>query len=172
MTEHRVRPARVDEAAELSQIAVRATKNDGYDDDAIVRFMPALKVNLALIAAGLVLVAEGETGVANGYVAARPTGIGGLILLEGIFVDPSYSRRGLGTRLFATAVELSRKMAGNVILITSSPHSVDFYARLGAQKIGATPFVFSPDVQLTMFAFTIPPSIENDADAVGKGWQS
>jgi predicted N-acetyltransferase YhbS len=159
MTEHRVRAARVDEAAELTQIAVRATKNDGYDDDAIVRFMPALKVNLALIAAGLVFVAESETGAAQGYVAARPTGIGGLILLEAIFVDPAHSRRGLGTRLFATAVELSRKMAGNVILITSSPGAVDFYARLGANRIGSTPFVYSPDVQLSMFAFEIPPSV-------------
>ncbi|WP_166295422.1 GNAT family N-acetyltransferase [Bradyrhizobium sp. 2S1] len=154
----RVRPAHVDEAAELTQIAVRATKNDGFDDEAIVRFMPGLKVNLALIAAGLVIVAESETGVPSGYVSLRPTGIGGLILLEGIFVDPDHSRRGIGTRLFATAVELSRKMAGNVILINSSPTSVDFYARLGANKIGATPFVFSPDVQLTMFAFAIPPA--------------
>ncbi|WP_136626603.1 GNAT family N-acetyltransferase [Bradyrhizobium macuxiense] len=161
MTETWVRPARVDEAAELTQIAVRATKHDGYDDEAIARFMPGLKINLALIAAGLVFVAEGENGVPYGHVSVRPTGIGGLSLLDGIFVDPAYSRRGLGTRLFATAIELSRKLAGNVILINSSPHSVEFYARMGANKIGATPFVFSPDVQLSMFAFAIPPSTEH-----------
>jgi GNAT superfamily N-acetyltransferase len=91
--------------------------------------------------------------------------MGGLILLEGIFVDPACSRRGVGTRLFATAVEHSRKMAGNVILIYSSPHSVEFYGRLGAFKIGVTPFVFSPDVQLTMFAFAIPPLDENGIPA-------
>jgi GNAT superfamily N-acetyltransferase len=158
----RVRPARIDDAAALVQIAVQATKHDGYDDDAIARFMPGLKINLALIAAGLVFVAEDEWGVPRGYVALRPTGMGGLILLEGIFVDPACSRRGVGTRLFATAVEHSRKMAGNVILIYSSPHSVEFYGRLGAFKIGVTPFVFSPDVQLTMFAFAIPPLDEND----------
>ncbi|WP_165420965.1 GNAT family N-acetyltransferase [Bradyrhizobium sp. Leo170] len=166
MTNNLIRPARVDEAEELSQIAVRATRNDGYDDDAIVRFMPALKVNLSLIAAGLVFVAKSEAGVSHGYVAVRPTGIGGLTLLDSIFVDPAYSRRGVGTRLFATAVELSRKMAGNVILINSSPSSVDFYARLGANKIGTTPFVFSPDVQLSMFAFAIPPSVEHGTEAV------
>ena len=153
----RIRPARVDNAAGLTEIAVRTTKHDGYDDGAVSRFMPGLKINLALIAAGLVHVAEDEQGVLGGYVSFRPTGMGGLILLEGIFVDPAYSRRGVGTRLFATAVEHSRKMAGNVILIYSSPHSVDFYAHLGATRIGMTPFVFSPDVQLSMFAFTIPP---------------
>src|SRR5260370_8272044 len=84
----RVRPARVDDAAGLTQIAVRATKHDGYDDSAISRFMPGLKVNLALIAAGLVFVADDEQDVPLGYVALRPTGMGGLILLEGIFVDP------------------------------------------------------------------------------------
>jgi hypothetical protein len=35
----------------LSQMAVRATKNDGNDDDAIVRFMRGLQINLALIEA-------------------------------------------------------------------------------------------------------------------------
>jgi predicted N-acetyltransferase YhbS len=165
MTCSRVRAARVDDAAVLAQIAVRATKHDGYDDDAIARFMPGLKVNLALIAAGLVFVAEDEQGIPLGYVALRPTGMGGLILLEGIFVDPVCSRSGVGTRLFATAVEHSRKMAGNVILVYSSPNSVGFYARLGAIRIGMTPFVFSPDVQLPMLAFSIPPLSENRASA-------
>jgi len=165
MTKNQVRPARVDDAAELTQIAVRATKNDGYDDIAIARFMPALKINLALIAAGLVFVADGEDGVLRGHVAIRPTGIGGLVLLEGIFVDPTYARKGVGTGLFATAVELSRKLAGNVILITSSPSSIGFYARLGANKIGMTPFVFSPEVKLSMFAFEIPPASANGAEA-------
>ena len=156
---NRVRPARVDEAAELTEIAVRATKNDGYNDDVIARFMPALKINLPLVAAGLVFVAEGESGTRQGWVAARPTGIGGYILLDSIFVDPAFSRRGVGTRLFAAAVELSRRMAGNVILINANPNAVGFYARLGARKIGATPFVFSPDVKLSMFAYEIPPGV-------------
>jgi len=34
------RAARVDDARVLAQIAWRATKHDGYDDDAIARFMP------------------------------------------------------------------------------------------------------------------------------------
>ena len=89
MTPSQIRPARVDETARLTQIAMRATRHDGYDDGAISRFMPALTVNLALIAAGLVFVAEDEQGIPRGHVALRPTGMGGLILLEGIFVDPA-----------------------------------------------------------------------------------
>jgi hypothetical protein len=54
----RIRPARVDDAVRLNEIAVRATKHDGYDDDTVSRFTPGLDVNLALIAAGLVHVAE------------------------------------------------------------------------------------------------------------------
>ena len=161
----RIRPARVDDAAGLTEIAVRATKHDGYDDGAVSRFMPGLKINLALIAAGLVHVAEDEQGVPRGYVSLRPTGMGGLIQLEGIFVDPACSRSGIGTRLFAAAVEHSRKMGGDVILIYSSPHAVGFYARLGAIRIGVTPFVFAPDLQLSMFAFSVPPVDENRANA-------
>jgi hypothetical protein len=50
-------------------------------------------------------------------------------------------------------------MAGNVILINANPNAVGFYTRLGANKIGVTPFVFSPDVKLSMFAFEIPPRV-------------
>jgi predicted N-acetyltransferase YhbS len=179
MTFSRVRPARVDDAAALTQIAVRATKHDGYDDDAIARFMPGLATNLALIAAGLVFVAEDEPGAPLGYVALRPTGMRDLIILEGIFVDPVHWRSGVGRRLFVAAVEHSRKMAGNVVLIYSSPNAVGFYARLGAIRIGMTPFVFSPDIayvrggrtthkrapRLTMFAFSIPPIGESGENA-------
>jgi GNAT superfamily N-acetyltransferase len=162
MTWCQVRAARVNDAGRLTQIAVRATKHEGgYDDAAIARFMPGLKINLALIAAGLVFVAEDEAGIPCGHVALRPTGMGGLVLLEGIFVDPASSRGGIGRRLFATAVEHARKMAGNAILIYSSPHSTGFYARQGAIRIGTTPFVFSPEVQLSMFAFSIPPLVDN-----------
>jgi predicted N-acetyltransferase YhbS len=154
---NRVRQARVDVAPTLTQIAVRATKND---ESSISRFMPVLKIDLALIAAGLVFVAEDDQSLPHGYVAVRPMGWPGLILLDSIFVDPDHSRSGIGTQLFAAAIEHSRKMAGSVLLVYSSPHSVDFYARLGAIRIGTAPFVFSLDVQLTIFAFTIAQSVE------------
>ncbi len=92
--------------------------------------MPGLNINLALIAAGLVYVAEDDAGLLHGYVAIRPMGWPGLILLDSIFVDPDHSRNGVGTQLFAIAVEHSRKMSGSVMLVYSSPHSVNFYARL------------------------------------------
>jgi len=50
-------------------------------------------------------------------------------------------------------------MAGNVILINANPNAVGFYTGLGANKIGVTPFVFSPDVKLSMFAYEIPPIV-------------
>ena len=165
MTCHRVRAARAEEADALTQIAVRATIHDGYDEGVVARFMPALRVNLPLIAAGLVFVGENERGDLLGYAALRPTGMEGLVLLEGIFVDPVHARRGVGKRLFAATVELSRKMTGNVILVYSNPNAVDFYIRLGGTKIGETPFVFSPDVQLSMFVFSIPPLGETAARA-------
>ena len=84
MTWCRIRAARVNDAGRLTQIAARATKHEGgYDDAAIARFMPGLKINLALIAAGLVFVAEDEAGIPCGHAALRPTGMGGLVLLEG-----------------------------------------------------------------------------------------
>jgi GNAT superfamily N-acetyltransferase len=153
----------VDEADALTQIAVRAAKNDGYDNAAIGRFMPALKVNLALIAAGLVAVGEDEQGNPLGYTALRPTGMGGLVLLESLFVDPTCSRGGIGKQLFAATVEHSRRMEASVILVYASPKAVGFYVRQGGIRIGMTPFIFSPDMQLSMFAFSISTHAANDA---------
>jgi len=36
---------------------------------------------------------------------------------------------------------------------------------IAGTKIGTTPFVFSPDVQLSVFAFSIPPLEENGTGA-------
>jgi GNAT superfamily N-acetyltransferase len=123
--------------------------------------MPVLKINLALIAAGLVFVAEDD--IVIGVVAFRPLGPAGLFLLEGIFVDPALIRRGVGRRLFETAADHARKLAGCSILIYANPTSMGFYVRLAAIRIGTAPFVFSPDLLLPVFAFPISPLDERGA---------
>jgi predicted N-acetyltransferase YhbS len=165
MTCSQIRPARAEEATGLAQLAVRATEHDGYDPVVMARLAPVLQINLALIAAGLVFVAEDVNGTVIGVVAFRPLGPSGLFLLEGIFVEPAFMRRGVGRRLIETAAGYARKLGGCAIVIYANPTSAGFYARLGAIRIGTSPFVFSPDLLLPVFAFPLSPlgeSAEND----------
>ena len=146
-----VRDARIDEVEELTKLCVRATRDEGYDAGFIARALPALAADVRLITAKCLLVAEDRDGKPAGAVAVRPTGYGGLILLERLFVDPPSKRKGVGRTLFQAAIERAVDMAGCALLIYANPTAAGFYERLGGLKIGEAPFVFSPEVSLPIF---------------------
>jgi predicted N-acetyltransferase YhbS len=137
----RIRPARIDEAPQLTQLCKDASLPYGYDEEAIQRFEPALSVNLALIASGLTFVAENSASQPLGVMAVRPVGLGGLILLDRIFVQPSGQRQGIGRQLFYRAVDKSVAMGGGAILIYSHPQAAGFYKRVGSIKIARHPSI-------------------------------
>lgn len=153
-----IRPAHIDEANRLTIICKEASAPYGYDEDTIRRFEPALTVNLALIASGLTFVAEGGQSEPVGVMAVRPVGLGGLILLDRIFVAPSWQRQGIGRKLFAAAVKKSAAMGGSAILIYAHPQAAGFYERVGCIKIGETPFYLSQDLIMPMMVYSVPPS--------------
>ena len=159
-----IRPARAEEATGLARLAVRATEHDGHDPVLMARLAPVLQIDLTLIAAGLVFVAEDVSGAVIGVVALRPLSPSGLFLLEGIFVEPAFMRRGIGRRLIETAAGYARKLGGCAIIIYANPTSAGFYVRLGAIRIGTSPFVFSSDLLLPVFAFPLSSVGESATD--------
>lgn len=157
MTVCSIRPAHIDEVAELTQVCKDATRAYGYDAETIQRFEHALSVNLTLIAAGLTFVAEDPASRRLlGVTAARPVGLGGLILLDRIFVSPPAQRRGIGRQLFSRAVDKAIAMGGSAMLIYSHPKAIGFYERVGCFKIGETPFYLSRELSLPMMVYSIP----------------
>jgi N-acetylglutamate synthase-like GNAT family acetyltransferase len=63
----------------------------GYDEAFIDRSMPVL----TLISGDLVQVAQHNSSEVVGVVAVTPTGLQGIALLYGIFVDPARWKRGI-----------------------------------------------------------------------------
>lgn len=151
-----IRLAHIDEANQLTQLCKDASVPYGYDDETILRFEPALAVNLALIASGLTFVAEDDQSEPLGVMAVRPVGLGGLILLDRIFVDPVAQRQGIGRKLFAVAVEKSAAMGGSVNLIYAHPQAAGFYQRVGCVRIGETPFCLAQELKMPMMVYSIP----------------
>jgi GNAT superfamily N-acetyltransferase len=159
----KVRAARPDEVEQLTLIAVRATRNDGYDAEIIGRIMPALDTNLALLAGGQVFVAEDPSGEALGHVSVRRSQWPGIVLLEAIFVDPDHHRRGVGRLLFRFALEWARRVSGVAMMIFANPPAVPFYEKLGATIYGQVPFVYSADIMLSVCMVAVP-GAPSDAD--------
>ena len=86
-----VRDAKPEEQRELTRLCVHATLHTGYDDAFVDRVMPGLTVMLPLITAGAVQVAEHPSGAAVGVVTVTTSGLPGVALLHGLYVDPAFA---------------------------------------------------------------------------------
>jgi GNAT superfamily N-acetyltransferase len=151
-----LRDAEKHEQRELTRLCVRATLRAGYDEAFIDRVMPSLTITLPLISGGCVQVAERRSGGIAGVVAATTTGLVGIGLLHGLFVDPPFWRHGVGRMLFGAAVARARALELSAIMIYAEPTAEGFYRRLGAIRIGKVPFVLSPDVMLPHLLYVVP----------------
>jgi GNAT superfamily N-acetyltransferase len=150
-----IRIAKVEEQRELTRLCVRATMHAGYDDAFIDRVMPGLTITLPLINEGCVQVAEEAPGVVIGVVAVT-TLAQGIALLNSMFVDPAFWRRGVGRALFGAAVARARILKAGAIMIYAEPSAEGFYKRMGTIRIGEGPFFYSPEIVLPQLLYIIP----------------
>jgi GNAT superfamily N-acetyltransferase len=128
----------------------------GYDQAFVDRVMPGLTVMLPLITAGAVRVAEQSSGTVVGVVTVTASGLNGVALLHGLYVDPTFWRRGIGRVLFEAALTRARELKTGGLMIYAEPSAEGFYRRLGAIRIGEGPFYYSPDVILPHLFYVVP----------------
>ena len=72
-------------------------------------------------------------GRSVGWVAIRED------CLEGLYTDPEYERRGIGTQLLELAEELVRRNGAHAIRAEASWNSEEFYLRRGYEPTGPRP---------------------------------
>jgi GNAT superfamily N-acetyltransferase len=128
-----VRPARRDECAALSALALRSKAWWGYSEDFMVRCVAELTVTEDYLPHVFVL--ETVAGVTGFYaVSAREDG---LAELEFLFVEPDALRHGYGRRLLAHARRYARAGLGaSAMLIQGDPNADEFYRAMGARRVG------------------------------------
>jgi GNAT superfamily N-acetyltransferase len=156
MLEVRVRPARPDEAAALSALALRSKAHWGYDAEFLRRSAPALAITPPMIGEGRVLVAEDGRGTLVGVAAVEKLEGPGRFDLARLFVDASMLRAGIGRALFAAAVRLVESEGGTSLSILADPFAEPFYRRLGAVRIGEAPSDAIPGRLLPLLQYAIP----------------
>ena len=134
-----IRPARPDEAACLTGLAMRSKAVWGYDAEFMARCRPLLAVTETMIEAAPVFVLDAG-GTVAGFYALTPLDAAQIDLAL-LFVEPRHLGNGYGRRLWDHAVALAGGPGFPEMIIESDPNALGFYAALGARPAG---FVASP----------------------------
>ncbi|HKJ62478.1 MAG TPA: GNAT family N-acetyltransferase [Hyphomicrobiales bacterium] len=131
-----MRKAKAEDIDELNALCFRSKAVWGYDD----AFMEACREELSLDQAEIetteiaVIEADGKiVGMAQIEFDAED------VDLKRIFVDPAVLKSGLGSRLFAWAVETARGQGGMVMGVDADPFVAPFYRKMGMRDIGRSP---------------------------------
>lgn len=130
-----IRPARPEDADELSAIAQSAKASWGYPADWLARWREALTIQPDFIRENPVFVAVAEDGGLLGFVGLvrdTETRWG----LEHLWIRPGSMGRGLGRLLVDHAAEFARSRGVEELAIDAEPFAEPFYARIGAIRVG------------------------------------
>lgn len=131
-----IRPARVEEAAALTNLALRAKASWGYSADFIEACRQELTITPARVAAGGLWVAEMEGAVA-GFLAAALTLP--LAEVDDFFVEAAWQRRGLGSALMETFFAACRAAGVTRVEVDADPNAEAIYARFGFRTFARSP---------------------------------
>jgi GNAT superfamily N-acetyltransferase len=131
-----VREARAEEAAAISDLAVRAKAHWGYDRAFLEACRPELTWSPQEIEQHDVLVWDeggrlrGTTGRLGGEPDAR---------LWAVFVEPAEHGRGIGRALLEALLARARASGCRSLTIGADPSAEGFYLAVGARRVGTVP---------------------------------
>ncbi len=133
-----IRPARPEEAALLSDLALRSKSAWGYESAMVDAFRDELAVDPDSVSGWHIHVAAEGDDLAGFYaLSVRPDGVTGEIEL--MFVEPGRMRRGIGRALWDHLIETARTIGLSRILIDADPFAEPFYRAMGARRTGESP---------------------------------
>ena len=138
----RIRAAERNEAAALTELAMRSKAHWGYDPDFMAAAQDDLAVSTAVLPQWWVWVAADEDRTL-GFASLRPEEPGALELVH-LFVEPDAIGRGVGTRLWRHCVREAKRRGYRRLRLTADPNAEDFYRRRGAVRVST---VESPAVR-------------------------
>jgi ribosomal protein S18 acetylase RimI-like enzyme len=128
-----IRPGRPDEAAMLSDLALRSKAFWGYDEQFLEACRTALTVRPGDVSTRRVMVAEASGRVVGFYNldGTPPEGA-----LGNLWIEPTYVRNGIGRCLWDHAMASARATGFASVLIDADPFAEGFYLAMGAERIG------------------------------------
>jgi N-acetylglutamate synthase-like GNAT family acetyltransferase len=143
----KLRPARPDEAATLSDLAMRSKAHWGYDDEFLARCRPVLTLKPDEIVSGRTTVASEDGRVVGFYTLNDDPPEGEL---GNLWIDPAHMRKGAGRLLLTHAVETARAVGFKTLLIAADPNAEGFYRAMGAVRTGSVASEVTPGRELPL----------------------
>ena len=131
-----LRPARAEEAGELTELALRSKAHWGYDADFIAACRAELTIVPGDVEARRVTVAEVGGRVVGFYTL---DGAPPVVELGQMFVEPTHIGGGIGRALWRHAVATAARLGSAGLTIEADPHAEAFYLAMGATRTGTVP---------------------------------
>ena len=128
-----IRDARPDEHAALEEVFRRSSLSNERDRELLLAHPEALSLTVADLAAGLTRVAVVELRIVGFSLLLMR---GDRLELDGLFVDPGYTRHGIGRDLVLDAAAIARSRGVGHIEASANDHALGFYRRMGFVDIG------------------------------------
>lgn len=129
----KIRPAALEEAATLTQIAHDAKRHWGYPERWIEHWQQDLTITPGFISDNEVYVAESEGALMGFYALAVADE---KAELEHMWVAPAYLGQGIGKELFVHAMQTAAGQNHDQVEICSDPNAEGFYKKMGAEPVG------------------------------------
>ncbi|HEY3723150.1 MAG TPA: GNAT family N-acetyltransferase [Acidimicrobiia bacterium] len=150
-----LRPAKVDEAPALSELALRSKAHWGYDEAFLEACRDELTVRPEHVAGGRVVVAtSGARVVGFSILLGGPP----RAELEMLFVEPDAIGTRVGSVLLARLRADSLALGCRALRIEADPHAVGFYEHHGAVRVGDEPSATFPGRTLPILELDLRPA--------------
>ena len=128
MTDPRVRPAAAADYEQVRELTFESKAHWGYDRDLVRRWAD----DLIFEREGERWVAEMDSGIVA-WAALAPLA-DGVVVLDHLWVDPAWMRRGVGSRLFGLAADRARELGAERMEWSAEPNALGFYEKMGGRK--------------------------------------
>jgi len=133
--EMKVREALLNEANELSELALNSKATWDYSEEFILACKEDLTITEAYIVNNYVYVLENQ-GVKIGFFSFLRKEEDALDFL---YLHPNYKGKGYGKLLWQSVVERAANLGIKRFTIDSDPNAKGYYMKMGAKLIGETP---------------------------------
>lgn len=151
-TDFKLRNAIPSESKYLTDLAARSKAYWPYDQDYLRLAAIVTQVTENDIISNIFRIIDVDGKIAGFYGLAP---VNSENMLDHLWIEPEYIRKGLGKILFTDAVESANKMNWSCFTIASDPYAEDFYLKQGAIKIGERESKVKPGFFLPLLKFTI-----------------
>lgn len=128
----RIRPVGLGEGERLREIAIAAKSYWGYDRELVARWADTDDFSPRGLQEKEIHVAESE-GRVVGWASLIPKGE--VALLDDLWIEPNWIRRGIGSLLFGHARERARQMGATRLEWEAEPNALGFYEVMGGRYL-------------------------------------